>query len=413
MADPKKRTDFESDARPEQMGLGLFLKWFLFGISLCLLFALANDFFRMALAFVLCIWGMVGPFLLSFAMVDLSNRMFRYGKYGLAERSAALGLWLDGAVRPLVNLIGMPDSPFALFNSINMASCLLFRGRFKQAHDILLKALEQLRDLPELDRGLAPLVMSQLAGAQYMLGRFREAERTLNRASQLNESRLGEVDLSEIEKGSLKLALAADQYALGCLFDKLQEHRKSADRFEAAIEMLRNLPRSLDADGELEANFLNALGEQQLYLDEIDSARTNIERSLMIRQRLYGKNHPLIGSSLDCAGRLAMAQDDLAHADHCLKQALKVRERYAHLNPADLADTLVAMARLRQRQQLYDEAQELLDRALTYKKSVFGDSYPDVALVLESLSDLAGARGDAAGAGLWANQAKTIRENLN
>lgn len=395
------------------MGLGLFLKWFLFGLSLCILFALANDFFRMALAFVLCLWGMVGPFLLSFAMVDLSNRMFRHGEYGLAERSAALGLWLDGAVRPLVNLVGMADSPFALFNSINMASCLLFRGRFKQAHDILLKALEQLRDLPELDNGLAPLVMSQLAGAQYMLGRFREAERTLNRASQLNQNRLSDLDLSEMEKGSLKLAMAADQYALGCLFDKLQEHIKSAERFESALEMLRQLPRSLDADGELEANFLNALGEQQLYLADIQSARTNIERSLMIRQRLYGKKHPLIGSSLDCAGRLAMAQDDLVHADQCLSQALKVRERYAHLNPADLADTLVAMARLRQKQERFDEAQDLLNQALTYKKSVFGDSYPDVALVLESLAELAGARGDALGAGQWASEAKSIRENLN
>jgi tetratricopeptide (TPR) repeat protein len=407
-----KVSNASSQLEQSQGGLALFFKWLLAGVALCILFGLSEQFWRAIVAFFLIFWGMAAPFFLSFALVDLSNHAYRRAWYGFAELCARLGLQIDAAVKPLMVLVGIAESPFSLFNSLNLSSCLLFKGRFQEARELLRQAMKVSLELPELELSLTPLVLSHLAGVEIMLGNFQEARMTINRASLLNENKLRQADLSELEKGSIRLALCADKHALGCLLDKANEHEKALGQFEEAFALLKELPQNFDPEGELEANFLQAIAEQEIKLGRLEFVCHKIERSLLLRQRNYGARHPLTAACYHILGEYALARGDFSQAAGCLAQAQKIRENYARFNPADLADTLVVQAQLASALANFGKAQLLLTRALSLKKQVFGESYPDVAYVLENLAQLALSQGNADAEAELREQAAQMRRKF-
>lgn len=377
-------------------GLSAWCKWLLVGICFAWIFAVlpeSSSVVRIGLAVLLLLWALCAPFVLSWCMVDLSGWAFHRGYYSLAFALARLGVQSDSAVQPLVQVAGLSDSPFAAFNSLNLANSEMVSGQFAAAKVRLTAALGQsdcMAGMPATS-SVTPFVLSHLATVEQCLGNFEQAHSFLTRSINLKSNCIKDCETSS-EKLALERAIAADRHALGCFFEKRLVMPEAEKNYLAAIEIL---DRSVDVKGELiewenemRGSFVNGLGEFYLRQGKVDLAEPLLRQACDLRSSRFPANHPIMSASYDALGRLEIAKGNLAEASSLLKRAHKIRLRYCKANLSDLADTLKSMAMLKQVQGEVVEAEQLLRQALAAKEKVFGACHPDVAEVLEALSQL-------------------------
>jgi tetratricopeptide (TPR) repeat protein len=110
---------------------------------------------------------------------------------------------------------------------------------------------------------------------------------------------------------------------------------------------------------------------------------------------------------------LRRQQGEFAEAEQLYRRTLEIRERIQGPNHPDVAQVLNNLAALEAAQGKYDAAQPLLERALTIRQTALGE---DDVLTAESLSNLAllhAAEGDAAAAEPLYQHALSILEKTN
>ncbi|CAN5170982.1 hypothetical protein BH11CYA1_BH11CYA1_11100 [soil metagenome] len=377
-------------------GLSAWCKWLLIGVCFAWLFVVMPENIgagRVLLALVLLLWAISGPFVLSWSMVDLSGWAFHEGYYRLAFAFARLGVHLDQAVRPLVQVAGLSDSPFAAFNSLNLANSEMVGGQFVIAKERLTAALVQSECMEGMsaNSSVAPFVLSHLASVEQCLGNFEQAYSFLTRSINLKSNCLKDCE-SDSEKLALERAIAADRHALGCFFEKRLALCEAEKNFIAAIDIL---DRSVDCKGELvdwenemRGSFANGLGEFYLRQGKVEQAEPLLRQAFELRKLRFAANHPIMSASYDALGKLETAKGNWSEATSLLKRAHKIRLHYCKDNLSDLADTLISMARLKEAQGQNKEAEELFRQALAVKEKTFGAKHPEAAEVLEFLSQL-------------------------
>lgn len=378
-------------------GLSAWCKWLLVGICFAWLFAAlpgsSASAVRVGLAILLLLWALCAPFVLSWCMVDLAGWAFHQGYYSLALILARLGVQSDIAVQPLVQVAGLSDSPFAAFNSLNLANSEMVGGRFIAAKERLTAALAQsdcMAGMPATT-SVTPFVLSHLASVEQCLGNFEQAHSFLTRSINLKSNSIKDCESSS-EKLALERAIAADRHALGCFFEKRLAMVEAEKNYLAALEILE---RSVDVKGELvdwesemRASFVNGLGEFYLRQGQVDLAEPLLRQAYALRSSRFPASHPIMSASYDALARLEILKGNLLEASSLLKRAYKIRLRYCKENLSDLADTQLSLAKLKQSQGQFEEAENLLRQALLVKEKVFGACHPDVAEVLEALSQL-------------------------
>ncbi len=378
-------------------GLLALCKWLLVGICFAWLFAVlpgnSTSAFHISLAVLLLLWALCAPFVLSWCMVDLSGWAFHRGYYSLAFALARLGVQSDSAVQPLAQVVGLSDSPFAAFNSLNLANSEMVSGQFAAAKERLTAALGQSDCMAGMPAtcSVAPFVLSHLASVEQCLGNYEQAYSFLTRSINLKNNSLKECETAS-EKLALERAIAADRHALGSFFEKRLAMSEAEKNYLAALEVL---DRSVDVKGEMiewenemRGSFVHGLGEFYLRQGKVDLAEPLLRQACELRSSRFPVNHPIMSASYDAIARLEIAKGNLLEASSLLKRAHKIRLRYCKNNMSDLADTLKSMAKLKQVQGEAAEAERLLHRALATKEQVFGVCHPDVAEVLEALSEL-------------------------
>jgi tetratricopeptide (TPR) repeat protein len=326
-------------------------------------------------------------------MVDLAGWAFQQGYYSLAFALARLGVQSDIAVQPLVQVAGLSDSPFAAFNSLNLANSEMVGGQFIAAKERLTAALAQsdcMAGMPATT-SVTPFVLSHLASVEQCLGNFEQAHSFLTRSINLKSNSIKDCESSS-EKLALERAIAADRHALGCFFEKRLAMVEAEKNYLAALEILE---RSVDVKGELvewesemRASFVNGLGEFYLRQGKVDLAEPLLRQAYALRSSRFPANHPIMSASYDALARLEIVKGNLLEAGSLLKRAYKIRLHYCKENLSDLADTQLSLAKLKQSQGQFVEAENLLRLALLAKEKVFGACHPDVAAVLEALSQL-------------------------
>lgn len=378
-------------------GLSAWCKWLLVGVCFAWLFAAlpgsSASAVRVGLAILLLLWALCAPFVLSWCMVDLAGWAFHQGYYSLAFALARLGVQSDIAVQPLVQVAGLSDSPFAAFNSLNLANSEMVGGQFIAAKERLTAALAQsdcMAGMPATT-SVTPFVLSHLASVEQCLGNFEQAHSFLTRSINLKSNSLKDCESSS-EKLALERAIAADRHALGCFFEKRLAMVEAEKNYLAALEILE---RSVDVKGELvewesemRASFVNGLGEFYLRQGKVDLAEPLLRQAYALRSSRFPANHPIMSASYDALARLEIVKGNLSEAGSLLKRAYKIRLHYCKENLSDLADTQLSLAKLKQSQGQFVEAENLLRQALLAKEKVFGACHPDVAEVLEALSQL-------------------------
>ncbi len=116
-------------------------------------------------------------------------------------------------------------------------------------------------------------------------------------------------------------------------------------------------------------------------------------RSLEIRERQLGEDHPDVAQSLSNLALLYYSQGKYSEAEPLYVRSLEIRERQLGTDHPDVAQSLNNLATLYQTQGKYSEAEPLLVRSLDIKERQLGADHPDVATSLNNLAELYRSQG--------------------
>ncbi len=134
------------------------------------------------------------------------------------------------------------------------------------------------------------------------------------------------------------------------------------------------------------------------------------QRSLAIREKALGPEHPDVATSLNNLAVLYKTQGKYAEAEPLYKRALAIKERALGPEHPDVATTLNNLAELYYLRGKYAEAKPLFKRALAIKEKALGAEHPHVATTLNDLALLYHRQGEYAEAEPLHKRALAIRE---
>ncbi len=362
-------------------GLCAFLIWMMMGAMFSLAFAASDPVLRSLLVILVLVWSLLGPFALSFFLVELGAWLVQSGAFSKALSVARVGVAVDNAVLPLVNLFGMVDSPLAVLNLLNEATAMMFLSRFDEAAVKLESAVDKSQGALGWDHNLTQIVVGQLAKCLCYLSRFDEAERYFKRATAAKKLVLKNLEETNDKPAQLPVvaAMSMDLYGLGRISEKKSLFSQAEENYNAAITLI---DKYIFEDTEYLANHLSALGELYVKLGRVDEAESLINRALVIRKEIYGTNHVVPAESYHALGFLFLKQGNFVEAKRCLNDSARIKERYIGTDHPDVAETYRALGELECALGNFEQADMFLTKALR----IFEDSHGSPSDILGVLA---------------------------
>lgn len=206
-------------------------------------------------------------------------------------------------------------------------------------------------------------------------GRYEEAQDFLVRALELRRATMGDVneyvrrDLLEIAQIHIHLGnLAAAEPLLGLALRQNRDHRGEHHWLNATL--LANLALIAEKKGDLE---------------EAERVRRQV---LTIRRAVLSPDHPHIARSLVNLGRIHTLRGNYARADTCLQESLALAQRYRAGDSPEFVTCLKALAEHREALSSYAEARSYRLQALEVDRRRFGERHADVAGSMVALARL-------------------------
>jgi serine/threonine protein kinase len=228
-------------------------------------------------------------------------------------------------------------------------------------------------------RAMALIRLAQLAGVR--LRRGDDGQRFSRQAAAVVERLAGEP--------SLAIELA---YTDGLLAGQRGDYTAEVARFQAALALVGRHP-----DAMREADLVDRLGMALYDLGKLADALVQVQRGLAMRERLYGRDHPLVAQSLNSVAATLAALDRNAEAVPYAERALAIAERTYGADHPDVAAAVVQLAGAHRA--IGDaRAEAEYRRALAIMEHAFGPSSPNLANALHGLAYVARDRGDLAAA---------------
>jgi CHAT domain-containing protein/Tfp pilus assembly protein PilF len=161
---------------------------------------------------------------------------------------------------------------------------------------------------------------------------------------------------------------------------------------EEADAKLQELQRALA----LKPDDVNLLDETTVALyqaGKYSEAERLVQRSLAIREKSLGKDHPDVALSLNNLAALYEAQGKYSEAAPLYQRSLAIVEKALGKDHSDVATSLNNLALLYKKQGKYSEAEPLYQRSLAIDEKALGKDHPDVAKSLGNLATLYVAQG--------------------
>jgi tetratricopeptide (TPR) repeat protein len=158
----------------------------------------------------------------------------------------------------------------------------------------------------------------------------------------------------------------------------------------AAKQSKSDDPASLHLENspEVKATLLNALGLAYLANGRFDEAEGLVEQALELRVKLYGRDHPLTGDSINCLARVLRDSDRLDEALERVRDALGIHTRLGGGDSLPVAADLSVLASIQfQRSELTDAEQAARAALRIFDEKLHG-SDPWVPYVLDLLARL-------------------------
>jgi CHAT domain-containing protein/tetratricopeptide (TPR) repeat protein len=132
------------------------------------------------------------------------------------------------------------------------------------------------------------------------------------------------------------------------------------------------------------SNLALLYGRQERYTD----AEPLYQRSLAIREKALGRDHPSVAISLNNLAALYQDQGRYADAEPLYQRALAITETALGRVHPNVATALNNLANLYHNQGRYADAEPLYKRALAIDEKALGRDHPAVALSLNNLAEL-------------------------
>ena len=126
--------------------------------------------------------------------------------------------------------------------------------------------------------------------------------------------------------------------------------------FERAYRICQTQYSEMTGQMATTCNELGLIAKKQ---GDLDGTMVWYNRSLMIREKIRGKNSPAVAEALNNLGELYRARNDLKKAMDCHKRALKIREKHFDPNSLEVAESKNNIAGVYFQQKLFDKAKAL------------------------------------------------------
>ncbi len=176
-----------------------------------------------------------------------------------------------------------------------------------------------------------------------------------------------------------------------------------------------DLSLSKEASAGLErsaAHLLDGLGVYRFAaLAAYSEAKPLLKRSLAIREKLLGPNHPEVATSLSNLAALSNAQGDVARARQRYERALAITEDSFGPEHPFTAICLGNLAIVFHDLNDLARARSLYERTLKIWEKTSGPDDPNSAMALNNFARLLQAQGDLAGAMILFERSLALREN--
>lgn len=272
---------------------------------------------------------------------------------------------------------------------------------------------EELGDQPELQATL----LTTLGGIYARLGAYEPAERILEQAIGLWDSRVPE-DLVSVTDALIALAgvhserrrfesaerlleraleiraatYGAEHTAVSDVMSALGNTYKQAGRLDEAEELHRRalaIRRHRFGDRSAEvAETLHNLGILQQLRGRFDDALSMHREEVRIFRELHGPDHPDVANAYNSIGATIGNSGDLAGSEPYFARALRIRERHFGDAHPHTAMTLHNLGFINAELGRYDVAERLLKRAREGWTTLFGPRHAEVARCTASLGHL-------------------------
>ncbi len=183
---------------------------------------------------------------------------------------------------------------------------------------------------------------------------------------------------------------AAVQKFLTSLFEASDPNERRGEAVTAQALLDRGAARieaELQNDALLQADLLETIGTLYRKLGLYDQGQPLLERSLALRERLFGERHAETAKSLAALGDLHAEKEEFTAAEPLLRRALEIRQARARDDPEvpDLLNSLASCARIRGD---YAAAEPLYLEVLERQRRRWGETHPEVASALNGVAVL-------------------------
>jgi tetratricopeptide (TPR) repeat protein len=247
-------------------------------------------------------------------------------------------------------------------------------GRFLEAVDYAQAEVKEAETLGPQDPRLATSLHN--AGELYTrLERYDEADRYLQRALSIRKN-------EDAETARTLCALGRLNYSRG--------NRDKAEGFYRRSLAMRE--KVLGKDHPDVAESLSGLA-LVISLKDIGKAEEMARRSLGIREKALGENDPAVAESLSALVEVTLDIGKPSEIDSYLKRAIAIRENSLGQSHPDLAESLINMGVFLDRRSQCQDAEAPMRRAMPILEKAYGSNHPAVARGYLALASVIGGQG--------------------
>jgi tetratricopeptide (TPR) repeat protein len=194
------------------------------------------------------------------------------------------------------------------------------------------------------------------------------------------------IDLTIIHAEAMVLIDKIAKY----LMDAKAEYSKAEPLYQRSVAIRE---KALGKDHPEVAVLLNNLALLYRIQGHYAEAEPLYQRSLVILEKALGKDHPNVANSLNNLAFLYYAQGHYAEAEPLFQRSLAIWEKALGNDHPDVATSLNNLAELYRTQGRYAEAEPLYQRSLAIWEKALGNDHPNVARSLNNLALLYDAQG--------------------
>ncbi len=204
--------------------------------------------------------------------------------------------------------------------------------------------------------------------------------------------------------------LMADAYPHGEKSPDDVRHWPACEALLAHVLSVAEYAEKYIAELKQVATLFNQTGIYLYSRAQYATAEPLYRRSLEIREKQLGPDHPFVATGLNNLALLLKTQGQYAAAEPLYHRSLEIREKQLGPDHPDVAQSLNNLAELLRAQGQYAAAEPLYRRSLEIEEKQLGRDHPSVATSLNNLALLLSTQGQYAAAEPLYRRAIAIRE---